>query len=52
VFSDALKLELCRLAQETGLGIQVHYFLPGTSKWNKIERNEFHGHWNYCIHPQ
>ena len=108
------KLELSRLAQETGLDIQVHHFPPGTSKWNKIEhrlfsfitmnwrgqplishevivnliastktrsgltvraeldtaeypkgltvsdadlsainieRNEFHGDWNYCIRP-
>jgi len=108
------KLELSRLAQETGLDIEVHHFPPGTSKWNKIEhrlfsfitmnwrgrplvshevivnliastktrsglkvraeldnaqypkgmtvsdadfatikieRNEFHGDWNYCIRP-
>ena len=108
------KLELSRLAQETGLDIRVHHFPPGTSKWNKIEhrlfsfitmnwrgqplishevivkliantktrsgltvraeldtaqyptgvavsdadlsainieRNEFHGDWNYCIRP-
>jgi len=108
------KLELSRLAQETGLDIQVHHFPAGTSKWNKIEhrlfsfitmnwrgqplishevivnliastktrsgltvrseidnaqypkglsvcdedlaaikieRNEFHGEWNYCIRP-
>ena len=108
------KLELSRLAQETGLDILVHHFPPGTSKWNKIEhrlfsfitmnwrgqplishevivkliantktrsgltvraeldtaqypkgvavsdadlsainieRNEFHGDWNYCIRP-
>jgi hypothetical protein len=108
------KLELSRLAQETGLDIQVCHFPPGTSKWNKIEhrlfsfitmnwrgrplishevivnliastktrtglsvraeldsanypkgvvvsdkefeainieRNEFHGDWNYCIRP-
>jgi hypothetical protein len=107
------KFELSRLAQETGLEIQVCHFPPGTSKWNKIEhrlfsfitmnwrgrplishevivnliastktrsglkvraeldsadypkglvvsdedfaaikieRNEFHGDWNYCIH--
>lgn len=35
------KLELSRLAQETGLGIQVHHFPPGTSKWNKIEHRLF-----------
>ena len=108
------KLELSRLAQETGLDILVRHFPPGTSKWNKIEhrlfsfitmnwrgqplishevivnliantktrsgltvraeldtaqyptgvavsdadlsainieRNEFHGDWNYCIRP-
>ncbi len=108
------KRELSRLAQETGLDIEVHHFPPGTSKWNKIEhrlfsfitmnwrgrplishevivnliartktrsglavraeldtahypkglvvtdadlaaihieRNEFHGDWNYCIRP-
>ena len=108
------KLELSRLAQETGLDIRVHHFPPGTRKWNKIEhrlfsfitmnwrgqplishevivnliantktrsgltvraeldtaqypkgvavsdadlsainieRNEFHGDWNYCIRP-
>ena len=108
------KLELSRLAKETGLDIEVHHFPPGTSKWNKIEhrlfsfitmnwrgrplishevivnliastktrsglnvraeldtaeypkglavtdadlsaisidRNEFHGDWNYCIRP-
>ena len=108
------KLELSRLANETGLDIHVHHFPPGTSKWNKIEhrlfsfitmnwrgqplishevivnlvastttrsgltvrteldtaeypkglavsdadmaainieRNEFHGDWNYCIRP-
>ena len=109
------KLELSRLAKETGLDIQVHHFPPGTRKWNKIEhrlfsfitmnwrgrplishavivnliartktrsglkiraeldtadypkgltvsdadlsainieRNEFHGDWNYCIRPR
>jgi len=35
------KLELSRLAQETGLDIQVHHFPPGTSKWNKIEHRLF-----------
>jgi transposase len=31
------KLELQRLADETGLAISVCHFPPGTSKWNKIE---------------
>jgi hypothetical protein len=35
------KLELGRLAQETGLNIQVCHFPPGTSKWNKIEHRLF-----------
>ena len=35
------KLELSRLAQETGLDIQVCHFPPGTSKWNKIEQRLF-----------
>ena len=35
------KLELGRLAKETGLDIQVHHFPPGTRKWNKIEHRLF-----------
>ena len=35
------KLELQRLASETGLGISVCHFPPGTSKWNKIEHRLF-----------
>ena len=35
------KLELSRLAHETGLNIQVCHFPPGTSKWNKIEHRLF-----------
>ena len=35
------KLELSRLAQETGLDIRVCHFPPGTSKWNKIEHRLF-----------
>ena len=31
------KLELQKLADETGLAIAVCHFPPGTSKWNKIE---------------
>lgn len=34
------KLELQKLANETGLGIAVCHF-PGTSKWNKIEHRLF-----------
>ena len=35
------KLELSRLAQETGLRIRVSDFPSGTSKWNKIEHRLF-----------
>jgi len=35
------KLELQRLADETGLEITVCHFPPGTSKWNKIEHRLF-----------
>jgi len=35
------KLELGRLAQETGLTIRVCHFPPGTSKWNRIEHRLF-----------
>ncbi|MCA1681453.1 MAG: ISAzo13 family transposase, partial [Actinobacteria bacterium] len=35
------KLQLQRLADETGLAIQVCHFPPGTSKWNKIEHRLF-----------
>lgn len=35
------KLELQKLADETGLSIQVSHFPPGTSKWNKIEHRLF-----------
>jgi len=35
------KVELQRLADETGLEIQVLHFPPGTSKWNKIEHRLF-----------
>jgi hypothetical protein len=31
------KLELQKLADETGLVIAIHHYPPGTSKWNKIE---------------
>jgi len=35
------KLELQKLANETGLSISVCHFPPGTSKWNKIEHRLF-----------
>jgi Rhodopirellula transposase DDE domain len=35
------KLELQRLANETGMQISVCHFPPGTSKWNKIEHRLF-----------
>jgi hypothetical protein len=35
------KLELQKLADETGLQITVCHFPPGTSKWNKIEHRMF-----------
>ena len=35
------KLELQRLADETGLEMAVCHFPPGTSKWNKIEHRLF-----------
>ena len=37
----AWKIELQRLADETGLRIRVSHFPPGTSKWNKIEHRLF-----------
>jgi transposase len=35
------KVELARLAEESGLAITVCHFPPGTSKWNKIEHRLF-----------
>ena len=35
------KLELQKLADETGLTLSVCHFPPGTSKWNKIEHRLF-----------
>ncbi len=35
------KLELQKLADETGMSIRVSHFPPGTSKWNKIEHRLF-----------
>jgi hypothetical protein len=37
----AWKVELAKLATETGLAITVCHFPPGTSKWNKIEHRLF-----------
>ena len=37
----AWKVELGKLAAETGLDITVCHFPPGTSKWNKIEHRLF-----------
>ena len=35
------KVELQKLANETGLEIRVSHFPPGTSKWNRIEHRPF-----------
>ncbi len=35
------KLELQRLADETGLTFTACHYPPGTSKWNRIERRLF-----------
>jgi hypothetical protein len=46
------KIELQKLADETGLVIHVHHFPPGTSKWNKIEHRMFcHITQNWRGHP-
>ena len=37
----AWKVELAKLARETGLEITVCHYPPGTSKWNKIEHRMF-----------
>ena len=37
----AWKIELAKLAAETGLTITVSHFPPGTSKWNQIEHRLF-----------
>jgi Rhodopirellula transposase DDE domain len=37
----AWKLELAKLAQETGLVITVCHLPSGTSKWNRIEHRLF-----------
>ena len=35
------KVELQKLADESGLTLKVHHYPPGTSKWNKIEHRMF-----------
>jgi pterin-4a-carbinolamine dehydratase len=35
------KVELQRLADDTGLTLHVHHYPPGTSKWNRIEHRLF-----------
>jgi len=35
------KVELQKFADDTGLGIHVSHYPPGTSKWNKIEHRMF-----------
>src|ERR1700686_5826477 len=35
------KVELQKLADDTGLTLQVCHYPPGTSKWNKIEHRLF-----------
>jgi hypothetical protein len=46
------KVELQRLASDTGLSISVCHFPPGTSKWNKIEHRMFcHIAENWRGHP-
>ena len=35
------KIDLQKLADETGLALQVCHYPPGTSKWNKIEHRMF-----------
>jgi Rhodopirellula transposase DDE domain len=35
------KIELQKLADETGLTLRVHHYPPGTSKWNRIEHRLF-----------
>jgi hypothetical protein len=35
------KVELQKLADETGLAIKVRHYPPGTSKWNRIEHRLF-----------
>ena len=35
------KMQLQKLADETGLVLRVHHYPPGTSKWNRIEHRMF-----------
>ena len=35
------KVELQKLADESGLTLRVHHYPPGTSKWNRIEHRMF-----------
>ena len=35
------KVELQKLADESGLTLKVHHYPPGTSKWNRIEHRMF-----------
>jgi hypothetical protein len=35
------KVELQKLADDTGLTLRIHHYPPGTSKWNKIEHRLF-----------
>jgi hypothetical protein len=49
------KLELQKLANETGLTIGVCHFPSGTSKWNKVEHKLFafiSQHWQGVILKQ
>ena len=39
--TNLFKVELQKLADETGLSITVNHFPPGTSKWNAIEHRMF-----------
>lgn len=35
------KVELQKLADESGLTLKIHHYPPGTSKWNRIEHRMF-----------
>jgi hypothetical protein len=35
------KVELQKLADESGLTLRIHHYPPGTSKWNRIEHRMF-----------
>jgi hypothetical protein len=49
--SHVWKQQLQRVADKLNLAIRVSHFPPGTSKL-KIERDDFHGYWNYLIKPR